>query len=73
MSNENKNESTQNMSCFVDCDSTSCVIRVPYELAVDMIWHLPKSEYRDRLLKVMRRASKRSNKFAGMLNKAFVR
>lgn len=55
------------ITAFTDCDSKSIVLRVPYELAVDMIIYLPPSENRDELTEKIRRASYRSSVLSNML------
>lgn len=55
------------ITAFTDCDSKSIVLRVPYELAVDIIRYLPTSESRDELIEKVRRASYRSSILSNML------
>lgn len=55
------------MSAFVDCDSGSVVMRVPYELAAQMLANCPPSDDREELLTWIIRAAARSKKFKAAL------
>lgn len=55
------------ITAFTDCDSKSIVLRVPYEVAIDIIKHLPPSESRNELVEKIRRASYRSSILSNML------
>lgn len=57
------------ISAFVDCDSESIVVRMPYELIVEVLCTLPKSEDKDELVHWVTIASKRSNKLSKLLRK----
>lgn len=43
------------ISAFVDCDSESAVIRVPYKLLADMVKNCPPSDDLDELKEWLRR------------------
>ena len=58
-------------SAFVDCDSESAVIRVPYDLLIAMLKNCPGSpDYYDLIYKI-HRASARSKKLHGLLEEMF--
>ena len=57
------------ISAFTDCNSESIVIRVPYEMIVEILWLLPDSPERDELKKWVRLAAQKSNKLTEMLDK----
>lgn len=57
------------ISAFTDCNSESIVIRIPYEMIVEILWLLPDSTERDELKKWVRHAARRSNKLTEMLNR----
>ena len=57
-----------NITCFVDCATEHAVIRVPYNLLIDLLKNCPQSELRDDLFRITYRASSRSNKLRDMLN-----
>lgn len=57
------------ISAFVDCDSESIVVRMPYELIAEVLCTLPKSEDKDELVHWVTIASKRSNKLSKLLRK----
>lgn len=55
------------ISAFIDCDSESAVIRVPYELLIDMLKNCKESaDYFDLVYRI-HRASARSSKLRKML------
>ena len=58
---------TLKMSAFADCDSNSIVLRVPYELAVAMLKHLPRSEEKTKLMTLVTRAAQRSKLLSRLL------
>lgn len=55
------------ITAFTDCDSNSIVIRMPYEMAVDILRYLPTSKGGGELLEKVKRAASRSNKLTKML------
>ena len=57
------------ITAFTDCDSESIVVRMPYEMIVEVLWLLPNSPDRDELLQKVRIAARRSNKLTKMLSK----
>ena len=57
------------ISAFVDCDSESIVVRMPYALIVEVLCTLPESEDKNELMKRVTTASKRSNKLSKLLRK----
>lgn len=57
------------ISAFVDCDSESIVVRMPYELIVEVLCILPESEDKNELVYRVNIASKRSNKLSKLLRK----
>ena len=57
------------ISAFVDCDSESIVVRMPYELIVEVLCTLPESEDKNELVHRVIIASKRSNKLSKLLGK----
>lgn len=59
------------ISCFADCGSECLVLRVPYELAVEMVASLPEGNSKEQLLHRMEIASRRSKKFHNLLSKNF--
>lgn len=63
-----KKISTPNITCFVDCATEHAVIRVPYNLLIDLLKNCPQSDVRDDLYRITYRASSRSNKLRNMLN-----
>ena len=62
-----------NISCFTDCGSEDLVMRVPYNIAVQMVHTLPDSDAKKQLIDKMSIASRRSSKFAKMLRDAELR
>lgn len=50
-----------------DCDSSSLVLRLPYELVVEILKSLPSVEGRDELFEKVKRAATRSNKLTALL------
>jgi len=57
------------ISCFADCGSKSLVLRMPYDLAVELLKNLPDSKRKNELKEKMEWASRRSHEFAELLNK----
>ena len=57
------------ISAFVDCDSESIVVRMPYELIVDVLCTLSESEDKNELVHRVTTASKRSSKLSKLLRK----
>lgn len=41
----------QGITAFTDCDSSSLVLRIPYELVIEILKSLPNVEGRDEFLK----------------------
>ena len=56
----------ERITAFTDCKSESIVIRMPYNMIVEILQNCDLSE-RDELLKKVRRASSRSGKLTHML------
>ena len=56
----------ERITAFTDCNSESIVIRMPYDMIVEILQNCDLSE-RDELLKKVRRASSRSSKLTHML------
>lgn len=56
------------ITAFVDCDSESIVIRMPYDMAVDMICVLPDTPDKKELQERVGRASSRSRKLRHLLD-----
>ena len=65
---KNKKIGNPNITCIVDCATEHAVIRVPYNLLIDLLKNCPQSELRDDLFRITYRASSRSNKLRNMLN-----
>ena len=59
------------ISAFVDCNSESIVLRVPYEMVVDMLLLLPETEDKKELKNRVITASARSNKLRELLKFSF--
>ena len=59
------------ISAFVDCNSESIVLRVPYAMAVDMLLTLPDTEDKNELKQRIITASARSNKLRDLLEGTF--
>lgn len=59
------------ISAFTDCDSQSIVLRVPYEMAVDMLLTLPDTDDKEELKQKVITASARSKKLRELLEGAF--
>lgn len=59
------------ISAFTDCDSQSIVLRVPYEMAVDMLLTLPDTDDKEELKQRVITASARSKKLRELLEGAF--
>ena len=57
------------ISAFVDCDSESIVVRMPYEMIVEVLCTLSETEDKNELMKRVTIASKRSNKLSKLLRK----
>lgn len=57
----------QGITAFTDCDSSSLVLRIPYELVIEILKSLPNVEGRDEFLKKVKRAATRSNKLTALL------
>ena len=55
------------ISEFTDCDSQSIVLRVPYEMAVDMLLTLPDTDDKEELKQRVITASARSKKLRELL------
>ena len=61
------------ISAFVDCDSESIVVRMPYELIVEVLCTLSESEDKNELVHRVNIASKRSNKLSKLLRKVGIK
>lgn len=59
------------ISAFTDCDSQSIILRVPYEMAVDMLLTLPDTDDKEELKQRVITASARSKKLRELLGGAF--
>ena len=59
------------ISAFVDCNSESIVLRIPYEMVVDMLLLLPETEDKKELKNRVITASARSNKLRELLEFSF--
>ena len=57
----------ERITAFTDCGSESIVIRMPYNMIVEILQNCDLSE-RDELLKKVRRASSKSSKLTKMLS-----
>ena len=57
------------ISAFTDCNSESIVVRMPYEMIVEVLQLLPNSPDRDELLQRVSIAARRSSKLTNMLSK----
>lgn len=58
----------ERITAFTDCNSESIVIRMPYNMIVEILQNCNFSE-RDELLKKVRWVSSRSSKLTHMLSK----
>lgn len=58
----------ERITAFTDCNSESIVIRMPYNMIVEILQNCNFSE-RDKLLEKVRMASSRSSKLTHMLSK----
>lgn len=58
----------ERITAFTDCNSESIVIRMPYNIIVEILQNCNFSE-RDKLLEKVRMASSRSSKLTHMLSK----
>ena len=58
----------ERITAFTDCNSESIVIRMPYNMIVEILQNCGLSE-RDELLKKVRWAASRSSKLTHMLSK----
>lgn len=57
----------ERITAFADCNSESIVIRMPYNMIIEILQNCNFSE-RDKLLKKVRMASSRSSKLTHMLS-----
>ena len=57
------------ISAFVDCDSQSAVIRIPYSLLADLILNCPPSDDLTELIRWLDIAAARSPKLRTFLDK----
>ena len=62
----------QRITAFADCNSESIVVRLPYEMIVQIIQLLPVSPEQEELVERVRVAAHRSNKLTEMLKSAGV-
>lgn len=58
---------TLRMSAFADCGSQSIILRIPFELAADMLKHCPPSKDKDELQSKMLIAARKSKKLTALL------
>ena len=58
----------ERITAFTDCNSESIIIRMPYNMIIEILQNCNLSE-RDKLLEKVRRASSRSSKLTHMLSK----
>jgi hypothetical protein len=58
----------ERITAFTDCNSESIVIRMPYNMIIEILQNCNFSE-RDELLEKVRRVSSRSSKLTHMLSK----
>lgn len=58
----------ERITAFTDCNSESIVIRMPYNMIIEILQNCNFSE-RDKLLEKVRMASSRSSKLTHMLSK----
>ena len=58
----------ERITAFTDCNSESIVIRMPYNMIIEILQDCNFSE-RDKLLEKVRMASSRSSKLTHMLSK----
>ena len=58
----------ERITAFTDCNSESIVIRMPYNMIIEILQNCNLSE-RDKLLEKVRWASSRSSKLTHMLSK----
>lgn len=58
----------ERITAFTDCNSESIVIRMPYNMIIEILQNCNFSE-RDELLEKVRWASRRSSKLTHMLSK----
>ena len=58
----------ERITAFTDCNSESIVIRMPYNMIVEILQNCNFSEH-DKLLVIVRWASSRSSKLTHMLSK----
>lgn len=57
----------QRITAFTDCNSESIVVRLPYEMIVQIIQLLPVSPEQEELTERVKVAAHRSNKLTEML------
>ena len=60
----------QRITAFTDCNSESIVVRLPYEMIVQIIQLLPVSPEQEELTERVKVAAHRSNKLTEMLKSA---
>ena len=58
----------ERITAFTDCNSKSIVIRMPYNMIIEILQNCNFSEH-DKLLEKVRMASSRSSKLTHMLSK----
>ena len=58
----------ERITAFTDCNSESVVIRMPYNMIIEILQNCNFSEH-DKLLEKVRMASSRSSKLTHMLSK----
>lgn len=57
----------QRITAFTDCNSESIVVRLPYEMIIQIIQLLPVSPEQEELTERVKVAAHRSNKLTEML------
>lgn len=55
------------ITAFADCSSKSVVIRLPYQIAIDIALSIKDKEVRERILDLYKIASRRSKSFSDYL------
>ena len=64
---KNKKIGNPNITCFVDCATEHAVIRVPYNLLIDLLKNCRKRGRRDDLIRVIYSDLSRRKKLRNML------
>ena len=58
---------TLKITAFADCGSQSIILRLPYELAADMLIHCPPSKDKEELQQKMLIAARKSKTLTALL------